>query len=61
MDFELPPPPVVPEIRHPAFPPHVKIHEADTEVLLLVVAQDLTAVTHTWSVHNTRDDTHFPR
>ncbi|KAG6372064.1 hypothetical protein JVT61DRAFT_8772 [Boletus reticuloceps] len=54
MDFELPPSPVVPEIRQPVFPPHVKTHETDTEALLLVVAQDLTGVTHAWSIY-TRD------
>ncbi|KAG6370256.1 hypothetical protein JVT61DRAFT_12200 [Boletus reticuloceps] len=54
MDFELPPSPVVPEVRQPAFPPHVNTHETDTEALLLVVVQDLTRVTHAWSIY-TRD------
>lgn len=54
MDFELPPSPVVPEIRQPAFPPHVKTYQTDPEAFLPVVVQDLSAVTRAWS---TRDPT----
>lgn len=49
MDFELPPSPTVPEIRQPVFP-EVKTYQTDPEAFLPVVVQDLTAVTHAWSI-----------
>lgn len=55
MDFELPPSPAIPEIRQPAFPPYVKTYETDPEAFLPGVVEDLTAVTHAWGVHNTRN------
>ena len=59
MDFELPPSPAVPEIRQPAFP-HVKTYQTDPQAFLPVVVEDLTAVTHAWSIHTTRDPNHAP-
>lgn len=55
MDFELPPSPAVPEIRQPAFTPHVRTYETDPEAFLPGVIEDLTAVAHTWGIYNTRD------
>ncbi|KAF8123554.1 hypothetical protein EV363DRAFT_1455350 [Boletus edulis] len=51
MDFELPPPPVdtPPSISSPCQDPRGRSGGAPFFLLLLVVAQDLTAVTHTWS------------
>lgn len=59
MDFELPPSPVIPEIRQPAFTPHVKTYQ-DPEAFLPVVVQDLTAVTNAWSIQSTRNSTPEP-
>ncbi|KAG9312487.1 hypothetical protein JVU11DRAFT_6874 [Chiua virens] len=53
MDFELPPSPVVPEARQPAFPPYVKAYETDPEAFLPGVVEDLTTVTRAWGIHNT--------
>lgn len=55
MDFELPPSPAVPEIREPAFAPHVRTYQTDPEAFLPGVVEDLTAVTHAWGIHSTRD------
>lgn len=55
MDFELPPSPVVPEIRQPAFPPYVKTYQTDPEAFLPGVIEDLSAITRAWCIHNTRD------
>ncbi|KAG8215729.1 hypothetical protein J3R82DRAFT_7622 [Butyriboletus roseoflavus] len=55
MDFELPPSPAVPEIREPAFLPHVKTYQTDPEAFLPGVIEDLTAIIHAWGIDSTRD------
>ncbi|KAF9221150.1 hypothetical protein BS17DRAFT_738268 [Gyrodon lividus] len=56
MEFELPPSPAIPEIRHPAFPPYVKTYETDPQAFLPGVVEDLAAVTHVWNIQSNTSD-----
>ncbi|KAL6303599.1 hypothetical protein BKA93DRAFT_734674 [Sparassis latifolia] len=49
-EFDLPPPPVVPEFVPPAFPPFVKTYETDPANLRPGVIDDLSAVAAGWNL-----------
>ncbi|KAG6330167.1 hypothetical protein ID866_8921, partial [Astraeus odoratus] len=49
-EFELPPSPVIPTLRPPAFPPFVKTYETNPEAFLPGVVDDLVAVTRVWGI-----------
>jgi hypothetical protein len=67
----LPPSPIVPQIVHPSFSPHVKTYEIDPENLRYPVIEDIAAVEQVWwlgdgpkvdflTVDDTRGKSHDP-
>ena len=51
-EFELPPSPVVPPSRPPAFPLFAKTYETDPDAFLPGVIEDLVAATRVWGIQS---------
>ncbi|KAF9240836.1 hypothetical protein BU15DRAFT_87418 [Melanogaster broomeanus] len=56
LEFELPPSPAIPEIRQPAFSPHVRAYETDPVAFLPGVVEDLATVAHAWGIQSNSGD-----
>jgi hypothetical protein len=54
--FELPPPPPIPQVSKPAFSPHVKTFEVDSENLSLTMIADLESVAQLWRLNERKSD-----